>query len=986
MFPSQQRSLSSSVPGRRLRGLGGSVVAIFLATTLAFAQGGGGAGGGGAGGGPGGAGAGGGAIAGGINAGNIANIINGITGGNVNAGNIANIIGNLPAGTNLGNLANLINGNGQVSTTPTIITASGLLVGDSGTANVIVPTQAANAIAGGATDPNAIVGTNTNTYLWTITGGTITSDATRPTVTFTADKAGTITLSVDVTVVGSSPVNATATVTVISPDDAGTITAPATVSTGAASATASVPAAQNNDRTFRWTVTGDASIVSGATTNTLTFKPGTPGVKTLNCAVVLQRLVTVNLKAFVVVTGSGPSVTITITNGSGGGTYAGGSRVDIFANPPPAGQVFDRWTGDTSVLGTGALAPFLPHVLITVPSTPVALTATYKAAQTWTTTTVTGFNPQTSTNASGQTVTQATTLVFYIPTGATGIVFLLHDTAGTAGAWFTTPERALLARDLVAAGYGVVALNSVNRTAGTWNQQTTLANNFDAQNVAAALDKFSREGVTAAGRAVFLLGEAAGASAASSYADLLVAATPSRPIKGVVLYLAAGTETQAVTSTVPRLYALAANDENLGTAGNTTARTNSQLLAGRGIATGSSTSAVTPVYQNRFRSLAITVPSFSTSDASAVWTALKNANLLDANNYLKSLPTEPEVKAVMPAAYQSRAADVASALAVSNAASEFYSENDARVIAFLNARVAGTPAPAPGRMANLSTRTKLPAVGSSFTLGFNLAGSDKATLLIRGVGPKLGEYGVADALAAPRLEFYQGATLLVANEGWDKGGAAVRTAVANAAASVGAFALTDGSADAAVLLTNLSPGSYTVKILGVNGSVGDVLAEVYDVSKNNTRLTNLSTLATINDDGGVILPAIVIQGANPRTLLARAVGPGLEPYGVPLTSSLGDPRLTVLNGSNATVASNNNWSQGGATGQAAALTAAFPATGAFSLKTGTTDAALVAAFAAGSYTLQADAAPVPTAGNGQAAAAVAANQTGLVLVEVYEVP
>lgn len=970
----------SIVRSRLLRsgGFAGAVFAAALTTTVAFAQGGG-AGGAGAGGGvaPG---------TGGINAGNIANIIGGITGGNVNAGNIANIINNLPPGTNLANLANLINGNGQVSTAPTIITSSGLLAGDEGTANAVVPSQAANAIAGGAIDPAAIVAANTNTYLWTITGGTITSDATRPTITYTSNTAGTLTLSVSVTVVGSSPVDASASVTVISPDAAGTITAPATVSTTATSATAAVPAAQNNDRTFRWTVSGDASIVSGATTATLTFKPGTPGVKELTCAVVLQRLVTVSLHAMVVVTGSGPSVIVTVTNGSGGGSYPGGSRVDIFANPPSAGQVFDRWTGDTSVLGAAALAPFLPHVVITVPTTAVALTATYKAAATWTPTTVTGFNPQTTTNAAGQTATQATTLMSYIPAGATGLVFLLHDTAGTAGAWFTTPERALLTRDLVAAGYGVVALNSANRTAGTWNLQATLANNLDALNIAAALDKFAREGVAAASQSVFLLGETAGATAASSYADLLAAATPARPIKGVVLYLATGTDTQAVTSRVPRLYALAVNDDNLGTAGNATARTNSQLMAGRGIATGNSTSAVTPVHSNRFRSLAITVPSFSTSDATAVWNALKTANLLDANNYLKAVPTETALQAALPTAYQARAADVASALAVSFAAAEFYSESDARVIAFLNARVAGTPAPAPGRMANLSTRTKLPAIGSSFALGFNLAGSDKAILLIRGVGPKLAEYGVTDALSAPRLEFYQGETLLVANEGWDKGGASVRTAVANAAASVGAFALTDGSADAAVLLTNLSPGSYTVKILGVNGSVGDVLAEVYDVSKNNTRLTNLSTLATINDDGGVILPAIVIQGANPRTLLARAVGPGLEPYGVSPTSTLGDPRLTVLNGSNATVVTNNNWSQGGATGQAAALTAAFPATGAFALKTGTTDSALVAALAAGSYTLKADAAPVQAAGNGQTAAAVAPNQTGLVLVEVYEVP
>jgi hypothetical protein len=52
------------------------------------------------------------------------------------------------------------------------------------------------------------------------------------------------------------------------------------------------------------------------------------------------------------------------------------------------------------------------------------------------------------------------------------------------------------------------------------------------------------------------------------------------------------------------------------------------------------------------------------------------------------------------------------------------------------------------------------------------------------------------------------------------------------------------------------------------------------------------------------------------------------------------------------------------------------------------DAALVNALAPGTYTLQAGAAPVQTgpAGGGGAAATVAPNQTGSVLVEVYEVP
>ena len=50
-----------------------------------------------------------------------------------------------------------------------------------------------------------------------------------------------------------------------------------------------------------------------------------------------------------------------------------------------------------------------------------------------------------------------------------------------------------------------------------------------------------------------------------------------------------------------------------------------------------------------------------------------------------------------------------------------------------------------------------------------------------------------------------------------------------ASASVGAFALTAGELDAAVLLTNLPPGSYTLQVAGENNATGNVLVELYEV-------------------------------------------------------------------------------------------------------------------------------------------------------------
>ncbi len=854
-------------------------------------------------------------------------------------------------------------GGAAAVTDPQVIAVTGMLTGDTEQAAVLIPTTA------GAARPTA-------TYLWSIAGGRfLATDLTQATISYTADKAGTIKLTCIVTVTGAQPFSATADVAAIDAASAGLVTAPTTVATSATTAAATVPAAQNADRTFRWTVAGAAAgLLTGQNTNAITFRPGDPGLKELTCVVTFTAVrVSVTLRAFVVVQGSGPIVALTVNGGFGGGNYPGGSRVDIFAATPPAGQVFDRWTGDTAALGTGPLAPFVAHMVITLPATPVTLTATYKAAPAWTPTTVTAFNPQTTTPANGGTpTTVSTTLVYHIPAAAQGIVLLLHDTGGGNADWFTAPEAALLARDLVAAGYGVASLNSVNRNARTWAAQTTLATNLDATNFAAALAKFATDGLLAANKPVFLLGFGAGADTAVRYADLLAAATPARPVRGVVLYCAAGLEAPAVTSRIPEFFLLTANDTTLGVAGATTARANSQLLAGRGLATSVVTNNAAPVHAGRFRALGVTNPAFTTADAQTLWTAVKNSGLLDANDYLKEIPNSTALTAAVPSAYQSRLGDIASQLTASYAEQEFFSDANARVVAFLNARVAGTPAPATGRLTNLSTRIKLAAAGDTLTLGFTLAGTEKATLLIRGIGPALAAFGVPGALTALRLEV-NSTTLLAANEGWDKA-PNISATIAAAAASVGAFPLAAGSADCAVLLT-LSPGGYTATIKGLNGATGDVLAEVYDVTKNTTRLSNLSTLARISNAGDLLIPGITIAGDQPRTLILRAVGPGLADLGV--AGTLGDPNLVVTNSSNQNVDTNNNWSIGGS---AASLTAAFPAIGAFPLKAASADAAIVDALAPGGYTLQAGAATVP-AGQTSTAAPI-----GLLLVEVYEAP
>ena len=82
---------------------------------------------------------------------------------------------------------------------------------------------------------------------------------------------------------------------------------------------------------------------------------------------------------------------------------------------------------------------------------------------------------------------------------------------------------------------------------------------------------------------------------------------------------------------------------------------------------------------------------------------------------------------------------------------------------------------------------------------FSPAGSKN--LLSRAIGPRLADLGVGGVLADPRFEVFRaGAAVAVAgNDNWD-------ASLAATFASVGAFSLTAGSRDAA-LVTALTPGS-----------------------------------------------------------------------------------------------------------------------------------------------------------------------------------
>ena len=239
--------------------------------------------------------------------------------------------------------------------------------------------------------------------------------------------------------------------------------------------------------------------------------------------------------------------------------------------------------------------------------------------------------------------------------------------------------------------------------------------------------------------------------------------------------------------------------------------------------------------------------------------------------------------------------------------------------------------------------------------GFVINGSAPKDVLIRGVGPTLGEAGVKGALGALRLQVFDRTGKVIAtNDQWDP-------SLAGAFKQVGASSLAAGSRDTALRLT-LAPGVYTAHVTAVNSPHGVALAEVYEMD-GASRLMALSTRARVEADEGVLISGLVVKESSRRVLI-RAVGPGLQAQGV--TEFLQDPNVAIINRQGTTVASNDNWSESDKDGL---LSKAAASAGAFPLESGSKDAALVAELPAGAYTVH-----VKGAGGG----------TGVALLEVYD--
>ena len=271
------------------------------------------------------------------------------------------------------------------------------------------------------------------------------------------------------------------------------------------------------------------------------------------------------------------------------------------------------------------------------------------------------------------------------------------------------------------------------------------------------------------------------------------------------------------------------------------------------------------------------------------------------------------------------------------------------------------------RLVNISTRGVAGTSSQALIAGFVISGTTPKQVLIRGIGPTLGIFGVPGFLVNPKLQLFRGdGTQLTENDDW--GSAANVADITAQSALVGAFPLATGSKDSALLLT-LDPGAYTAVATGADGGAGVALVEVYELlsSVDAPKLINISTRGQVNTGSGVLIAGFVVNGNAPKKLLIRAIGPTLATsFG--LSGALSDPLLALFDSAGKTIAQNDNW---GSSGDGSVVSGAAAQVGAFGLQSGTKDSVMLVTLPPGGYTAQVSGVN---------------NTTGVALVEVYEVP
>jgi len=204
--------------------------------------------------------------------------------------------------------------------------------------------------------------------------------------------------------------------------------------------------------------------------------------------------------------------------------------------------------------------------------------------------------------------------------------------------------------------------------------------------------------------------------------------------------------------------------------------------------------------------------------------------------------------------------------------------------------------PPQGVLGSISTRLEVGTGENVLIAGFHIAGSATKQVVLRALGPTLAQFGVTNAMQDPTLELHNSSGSLIAfNDNWQQA-PNFQSIPAN---------LQPPNGLESVILINLSPGSYTSIVRGLNNSTGTALVEVYDiVTGGSTEINSISTRGLVQSGNDVMIAGVSVQ-FHDKPVIVRALGPTLTSFGV--ANVLADPTLELRNSNGSLLASNDNW-------------------------------------------------------------------------------
>lgn len=226
-----------------------------------------------------------------------------------------------------------------------------------------------------------------------------------------------------------------------------------------------------------------------------------------------------------------------------------------------------------------------------------------------------------------------------------------------------------------------------------------------------------------------------------------------------------------------------------------------------------------------------------------------------------------------------------------------------QALTFIANGFAGIPPPPPlptpdptaesKKLVNVSTRADVKDGEDVMIGGFIINGTADKRVVLRAIGPSLGQIGLSGLLADPVLELFDsGGALMESNDNRQ-----LLAGVPNP--------LLPLSPSESFLTAVLPPGSYTAVLHGNGSATGLALVELYDLDPAHSSVSNISTRGDAGAGNNEMIDGFIIGGADPTKVLVRALGPSLGAYGI--VGPLPDPVLDLRDGNGNLLFSNDSW-------------------------------------------------------------------------------